>query len=434
MMRRGILLTIAIGLTSVFVVFLARWRSPETAPETAQGERATTESPSPNVITLDKDTREKIGLKVAPLEPQAFADAISATGVVSPNETRLAHIRVLAPGRAEQVQVRVGDRVETGQPLLVYDNVEVGQLIGDYVAGVAAVERALADVEVAKRSLERAAALVDVGGLGRSEYERREAEEKRAVAEATSAKASVANIERRLQRFGFDANELAQLRTSPADAAPRSRTTIRAPFSGVVTAANVASGEVVDTERELFTVVDLSTVWVIADVYQKDIALVRRGQDAHITSETYPGETFAGRITYVSDVLDPNTRTAKVRCEVPNRDGRLKLQMFVSVAIPTSTVRKDALVVPSDAVQQIDQDTVVFVQTGDDTFEKRVIQVGVGAGRWVPVLAGLKPGERVVTEGAFMLKSKLRAASIGEGAERDEKEKGKAKTSGKDGR
>jgi cobalt-zinc-cadmium efflux system membrane fusion protein len=230
------------------------------------------------------------------------------------------------------------------------------------------------------------------------------------------------NIERRLQRFGLSADDLTRLRASSGDATSWSRTTVRAPFAGVVTAANVAPGEAVDTERELFTVADLTTVWVVGDLYQRDIASVRRGQEAQITTESYPGETFIGRITNVSDVLDPSTRTAKVRCEVPNRDGRLKLQMFVTMGIPTATAR-DALVVPAAAVRQIDNDTVVFVQTGDESFEKRVVEAGAGSGGWVPVLSGLKVGERVVTEGGFMLKSKLKAASIGEGEEKEEQEK-----------
>lgn len=430
--RRHGLFVGGIALAAVVLASLfSGWWSSSDSPPPAPAETEAPESATPNVITLDEETREKIGLKVQPLEPRAFAEVIQATGVVGPNETRVAHVRLLAPGRVEEVHVRAGDRVEAGQPLLVYDNVEVGQLIGDYVAAAADVERAAAGAVVAQRSVERAAKLVDVGGLARGEYERREAEHKRALAEVTSARASVASVERKLQRFGLDANELAQLRKSPGDAASSSRTTVRAPFRGVVTAADVAPGEAVDTARELFTVADLSTVWVIGDVYQKDIAVVRRGQQAQVTSESYPGETFTGRITNVSDVLDPQTRTVKVRCEVPNRDGRLKLQMFVTIGIPTSTVRKDTLVVPAASVQRIDDDTVVFVQTGDDTFEKRVIEIGAGAGGWVPVLAGLKIGERVVTDGAFMLKSKLKAGSIGEGEEKEEQEaKGKRSRGG----
>ena len=419
--RRGVLIG-AVILAVVFIFVVGRWRSTSETAEPASTEREAAESAAPNVITIDDRTRDTIGLKVQAVEQRPFADVIQANGVVTPNETRVAHVRLLAPGRVEQVHVRVGDRVQSGQPLLTYDNVDVGELVGDYLGAAAAVDRAAADADVAKRALERATKLVEVGGLSRGEYERREAEHKRALAEVTTVRAAMTNIERRLQRFGLDANDLARLRTSSGDAASSSRTTVRAPFGGVVTAADVAPGEAVDTQRELFTIADLSTVWVIGDLYQKDIASVRRGQEAQITTESYPGETFIGRITHVSDMLDPSSRTAKVRCEVPNRDGRLKLQMFATMGIPTTTAR-DALVVPAAAVQQVDDDAVVFVQTGEESFEKRVVEVAAGNGGWVPVLSGLKVGERVVTEGGFMLKSKLKAASIGEGEEKEEKEK-----------
>ena len=419
--RRGILIG-GVILAVVFIVVVGRWRSSSGTAEPDSTEREATESAAPNVITIDERTRDTIGLKVQAVEQRPFADVIQATGIVTPNETRVAHVRLLAPGRVEQVHVRAGDRVQSGQPLLTYDNVDVGELVGNYLSAAAAVERAAADADVANRALERATKLVDVGGLSRGEYERREAEHKRALAEVTTARAGTTNIERRLQRFGLSVDDLTRLRGSSGDATSWSRTTVRAPFAGVITAANVAPGEAVDTERELFTVADLSTVWVVGDLYQRDIASVRRGQEAQITTESYPGETFIGRITNVSDVLDPSTRTAKVRCEVPNRDGRLKLQMFVTMGIPTATAR-DALVVPAAAVQQIDDDTVVFVQTGEASFEKRVVEAGAGSGGLVPVLSGLKVGERVVTDGGFMLKSKLKAASIGEGEEKEEKEK-----------
>lgn len=419
--RRGVLIG-GVILAVVFIILVGRWRLSSGTAEPASTGREVPESAAPNVITIDERTRDTIGLKVLAVEQRPFADVIQATGVVTPNETRVAHVRLLAPGRVEEVHVRVGDRVQSGQPMLSYDNVDVGELVGNYLSAAAAVDRAAADADVAKRALERATKLVEVGGLSRGEYERREAEHKRALAEVTTARAAMTNIERRLQRFGLAADDLTRLRASSGDATSWSSTTVRAPFAGVVTAANVAPGEAVDTERELFTVADLSTVWVVGDLYQRDIASVRRGQEAQITTESYPGETFIGRITNVSDVLDPSTRTAKVRCEVPNRDGRLKLQMFVTMGIPTATAR-DALVVPAAAVQQIDNDTVVFVQIGDESFEKRVVEAGAGSGGWVPVLSGLKVGERVVTEGGFMLKSKLKAASIGEGEEKEEKEK-----------
>jgi cobalt-zinc-cadmium efflux system membrane fusion protein len=196
---------------------------------------------------------------------------------------------------------------------------------------------------------------------------------------------------------------------------------VRAPFAGTVVAAEVAVGEAVDTEHVLFTIADLSTVWVIGDVYQRDIGRVHVGQQAQIVSETYPGQTFTGRMTNVGDVIDSSTRTAKIRFEVPNANGRLKLQMFVRLQIPTA-VAKPSLVLPVAAIQEIDGASVIFVQRSERTFERRAVETGPQVGGWVLISVGLKTGERVVTDGAFMLKSKLKAATIGEGEE-EEKEK-----------
>jgi cobalt-zinc-cadmium efflux system membrane fusion protein len=335
---------------------------------------------------------------------------IQTTGVVMPNETRVAHVRPLAPGRVEQVHVRTGDRVAAGQALVTYDNIEMGQLAGEYRAAAAAVERAEAEADVARRALERAGRLVESGGISRAEYERRDAEHKRAVAGISTERAAMANVEQKLRRFGVVSNELSLRGTGDAGSGA-SRSVLRAPFAGVVTATSVAPGEAIDTQTELLTVADLANVWVLGDIYQKDLGAVRRAQEALITVESYLGETFSGRITNISDVLDPASRTAKVRVEVPNRDNRLKLQMFVSMQVPTAETRS-TIVVPSVAIQEINEQPVVFVQAGDDRYEKRVVKVGPAQRDVVPVLDGLKAGERVVTTGAFMLKSKLQASSI----------------------
>ena len=221
-----------------------------------------------------------------------------------------------------------------------------------------------------------------------------------------SARAAVTSLERKLRRLGISQEELESFRNG-ADPNSASRSVVTAPFSGVVTDVHAAPGELINPDRELFTVADLTRVWLQGDVYQKDIAKIRVGQDAQVTVDAYPGETFSGRVTHVSDVLDPDTRTAKVRCEVPNRDGRLKLQMFATLALPISTARK-ALVIPARAVQDIDGVPTVFVRVGEERFEQRAVRVGAAVGESVEVMGGLKNGERVVTEAALMLKSRLK--------------------------
>jgi cobalt-zinc-cadmium efflux system membrane fusion protein len=170
---------------------------------------------------------------------------------------------------------------------------------------------------------------------------------------------------------------------------------------------------VIDNEDQIFSIADLSRVWVQAEVYEKDLGRVQVGQNAIVRVDTYPDEQFAGRVTYISDVLDPQTRTARVRCEVPNPGTRLKLDMFATVHVPTK-FNRTAIAVPSAAIQQVEQSAVVFVRRADTRFEARRVQAGNTVAGLVEIVSGLKEGESVVTEGAFHLKSIIAGKELGE--------------------
>ena len=401
---------IAGALAVVLAIVAATWwRSAQSAePTTAkqeEREREKTEAAS-KAIEIEPDIQRAAGLADQAAERRAISETIQTTGVVGPDETRLARIRPLAEGRVSRVAVRVGDRVSAGQTLLVYDSVTAGEFVSEYRAAVATLERAAADVEVARRAVERADNLVEIGGIAKGERDRRAAEHQRAIAEMNSARASVTNLEQKLTRLGMSRKDLEQIR-SGGDVDAAARSAVSAPFGGVVTEVHAAPGEVITPERELFVIADLSRVWIQGDVYQKDIARIQVGQNAVVSIDAYPGETFTGKVTYVSNVLDPDTRTAKVRCEFPNRDGRLKVQMFATVALPVSMPR-ETLVIPSRAVQDIDGVPTVFVRVDEEKFETRPVRIGAAIGDSVEVAEGLKPGERVVTDGALMLKSRLK--------------------------
>lgn len=397
------------GVAALVIVVAAFWArsGPSSSSEAREsGEAAEPASKAPASLEIEPDIQRAVGLKDVPVEQRAVAETIQTTGVVGPDETRLARIRPLADGRITTVAVRVGDRVAAGQTLLTYDSITAGDLISEYRTGAASLERATADADVAKRSLDRADNLLELGGVAKGERERRAAEHQRALAEVNSARAVVTSLERKLSRLGVSPEELEGFRKG-ADPNAASRSAVTAPFAGVVTEVHAAPGELINPERELFTVADLSRVWLQADVYQKDIAKIRVGQDAQVTVDAYPGETFSGRVTHISDVLDPGTRTAKVRCEVANRDGRLKHQMFATLALPVSAPR-ESIVIPATSVQDIDGVPTVFVRVDDEHFETRPVRIGSTFGDSVEVAEGLKTGERVVTEGALMLKSKLK--------------------------
>jgi cobalt-zinc-cadmium efflux system membrane fusion protein len=245
-----------------------------------------------------------------------------------------------------------------------------------------------------------------MGAVAKAERERRAAEHQRAQTEINSARAGVTNLAQKLRRLGVSEDQLLRVQRGD-DINVASRSVLSAPFAGVVLQVTTAPGETITPERELFTVADLSRVWLQADVYQKDIAKIRVGQNALVTVDSYPGETFTGRIAHVSDTLDPTTRTAKVRCEVQNRDGRLKFQMFATLALPVSATH-GALVIPGRSVQDIDGVPTVFVRIDDERFQPRSVRVGLSVGDDVEIVEGLKHGDAVVTEGALMLKSKLK--------------------------
>ncbi|MFB3905272.1 MAG: efflux RND transporter periplasmic adaptor subunit [Acidobacteriota bacterium] len=366
-----------------------------------------------SIVTLHPEAQAKFEFKVAQVQTRAAQRMIEATGSIQANQTRVAHIRPLARGRIEEVFVRLGDRVRAGQPLLRYDNVELGEAVGQYVAALAAIERSDSETDVAKRALERARSLVDLGAVAKAELQRREAEYRNALAETERQKAEAAQAEEKLHRFGMTHPEIHKL-TAGADSdyhREASHSVLTAPFAGVVTQFNASPGESIDAEDELMTVSDLTVVWVQADLFEKDIRFVREGNTAEVRVAAQPDRVFKGRITYVGDILDPHTRTAKVRVEVPNPEGMLKVEMFATVRIPTA-IMGPALMVPVDSVVKVEDHMVVFVKR-QNGFDKRPVELGRQVGDWVEVTEGLEEGETVVTEGAFLLKSELKKAELG---------------------
>jgi cobalt-zinc-cadmium efflux system membrane fusion protein len=215
------------------------------------------------VITLDEEAEEEIGIELETAQLRSTTGTFQITGIVGPNQTRQAHIRPLSRGRVEKVYIRTGDRVRAGQPLVSYDNIELGELISEYETAKANLEKANAGAEVSKRSVERAQKLTELGAVTGAELEKRDAEYKSSVASINVQRAQAAMIEQKMRRFGLTD---ADFQILEGGANKRSsgvlHTVLRSPFDGVIIKAEVAESEVVYSERELFTVANLSTVWV----------------------------------------------------------------------------------------------------------------------------------------------------------------------------
>ena len=293
-----------------------------------------------NLVEMSVSAQQHIGMVVAPAALSQLNEYLRATGTVQPIDSRVGVVGPLARGRIVEIRVKVGDRVEAGQALAVFDNIEAGELLSQEQSARADLERLKAQLIPAARQAERSRRLADIGAGAEKDYESSKAEKERIEADIRSQQALIEGIRQRLRRFGI------------SDDSPRGTflTPLKASFSGVVTKAQASPGDVVEAGRDVFTVADLSRVWVQAEVYEKDLGRIRIGQSAFITVDTYPNQPFEGKVAYISDVLDPQTRTAHVRCEVANHDLRLKTDMFANIELPTK-FSKQALAVSESALQ-----------------------------------------------------------------------------------
>ena len=345
-----------------------------------------------NFVTLELAALKRSAIEVNPVRMTRLTEYLQVTGTVQPAGGRVSQVRSPANGRLLEVLVRVGDRVRAGQELARLDNRDAAELAAQLAAAKAELERLRVLLASQSRQAERNRRLSEIGAAPAKDYEQSRTEKEALEGSIRAQESAIAGIAARLDRAGKP---------------------ISAPLAGIVIKAGAGPGELVDPGTELFTVADLSHVWVQAEVYEKDLGKVEIGQPASIRVDTYPDESFSGRVTYVSDALDPQTRTARVRCEAPNPSSRLKLDMFATVQLPTRHSRQ-ALAVPVGAIQQLDGKNVVFVRQSPTRFEAREIKTGAVVSGRMEILSGLREGEMVVTMGAFHLKSILAGKELGE--------------------
>ena len=369
---------------------------PEAAPEKAPRQES-------GLISMELEAQKRVGLEIAPAKMAQLDEYLQVTGTVQPVNSRVGQVRSMARGRVLEVLAKVGDRVRAGQELARIDNLDAGELTAQMFSARAELQRLRVLQAGQARQVERNRKLAEIGAAPKKDYEQSRAEQQALEESARSQEGVISGIGARLRRFGrTDADPNAPVVTAAT-----------ASFDGIVTKAVVAPGEVVDAGTELFTVADLSRVWVQAEAYEKDLGRIRVGQPAIIHVDTYPGQAIAGQVTYISDALDPQTRTAKVRCEVANAGLKLKLDMFATVQLPTTFSRR-ALAVPAGAIQQLDGKTVIFVRRSPTQFELREIRPGKTVSGRVEVLAGLREGEDLVVIGSFHLKSIVAGKNLGE--------------------
>lgn len=347
-------------------------------------------------VEITPEAQQRSRIVVTPAATTLMIQRLQTTGTVQAIDSSIAHIRPLTRGSLQDVLVKVGDRVVAGQVLAQLDNIEAGEILAQYQSAQADRQRLKIQLAAQQHQVERNRRLAEIGAVPRKEYELSLAEQQGLQEGIRAQESTIAGFAARLRRFG--------IADPSGDAAPM--TAIRAPFAGVIIRAAAAPGDVVEASAELFSVANLSSVYVQAQVYEKDLGQVRIGQTASITVDSYPGEHFTGRVVSIGDLIDPQTRTVAVRCHVANPGTRLKLDMLATVQLPTSMERA-AISVPADAVQDIEGKPTVFVQSSSSQFSTRRVETGSSSDGRIEIIRGLKDGEPVVSKGAFAVKSIL---------------------------
>lgn len=349
------------------------------------------------VIHLAPEALRLASFKTAAVERRLLTEGLRLTAVIKPNEDRLAHVSPRIPGRVVQVRKLLGETVKTGDILAVLDSVELGKAKADYL-------KFQALTRVHEKNYQRERRL----------FEQKIASQKEVLdAEAAylTAKAEFEAAHAMLHLYGLSDEETHRLTWQTRE--PISHFPLLSPFSGIVAEKDLTIGEVVSPEKHVYTIADLSTLWIQLDVYEKDLAKIQRGQQVAIIADSYPQETFHGAISYIGSLLNETTRTIPTRVEIPNPGDRLKPGMFASAVIATQEdSAATALVVPADAVQRVAGETIVFVPSGEGMFARRQVIVGKQSDGWIEVKEGIQAGEQVVTEGSFALKSELLKATL----------------------
>ncbi|UVT16133.1 MAG: efflux RND transporter periplasmic adaptor subunit [Nitrospira sp.] len=348
----------------------------------------------PGFVRLTPEELSRMQLELTPVVQGQILSHREFPATVQANQNELAEVTTLIRGRVVKVHVDVGQDVKNGALLAMLHSVDLGVAEGDYLkAGARLHEAELAHL--------RAKDLYDNKAVSLAELQRREAAMKTARAELREGK-------NRLELLGVPPEEIDRL---DRELTIKADMPLRAPFDGRVITRNITRGEVVETEQKLFTVANLTDVWVIGNVPEKDVRFIRKDQKVNVVVAAYPHAIFSGTITYVGDVLDPATRTMSLRVTVPNTDRLLKPEMFAIVSVYVAS-GPDALSVPLAAIQDGPAGKMVFVQRGAGAFEARTVKLGNEESDVVSVLEGVKAGEQVVTKGSFALKSEMERHKI----------------------
>lgn len=342
-------------------------------------------------LTLTSEEAARAGIKVEPLNPQKQSSSIVVTATIQADQDRIARVSPRTEGRIIAAPVRLGDRVRAGQVLASLDSVAVGE-------AHASLMQAQSELRIAEADLKRAEALVADEIIPRKDF-------LRAQSERDKAAASLRAATDRLRLLGGNPG---------AGGRATSSFPVTAPFAGAVIEKKATLGDLASPNESMFTVADLSRVWIVADLPEAAVSQVRIGAQARVSVPSYPDELFGGRVSYIGAALNKETRTVAARIELSNADGRLKPDMFATATIEVTGDTREVMSVPDAAVVLMQGQPTVFVFE-QGAYVARPVQTGERNSGRTALTGGVRAGEQVVTAGAYELKARKQKSQLGHG-------------------
>jgi len=363
-------------------------------PAAHAGEKKDEHAEGKEELTLTSDEAQRAGVKVEEITSQLMGESVVVTATIQPDQERLAKVAPRIEGRVTSAPVKLGEHVRAGQTLATLDSVAVGEAHAAWV-------HAQSELRIAEADFNRAQALDRDEIIPRKDF-------LRAQSDRDKAAAALRVAADRLRLLG------GQAQAGGASGASVSGFAVTAPFAGTVIEKKLTLGDLASPSEPLFTVADLSRVWILADLPEASLAKVRVGAKASVSVAAYPGEVFRGTVGHIGAMLSKESRTVGARIEVANVDGRLKPEMFATATIEASGKQSAVISLPDAAIVLLAGQPTVFVFE-QGAYEARSVEPGERlAGRTV-LVSGLKSGEQVVTAGAYALKARSLKSQLGHG-------------------
>ena len=364
----------------------------EDVAETSPARASNAAAKKPGEVVVPPDSPKLQQIRIARVDAAMVpTDQVVAPGRIEVNPNRVSHVGLPVAGRITTVLVKIGDYVHQGQPLFSIDSPDVEGAMGADVQAGAGVNQARANLLKAEKDADRARDLLEHGAVPQKDVINAENALAQAKASLEQAEAVKRQAVSRIEVFGLKPGQFGQ------------KLTVHAPISGKVLELSVVPGEYRnDTTNPVMTIADLSTVWVSSDVPETYIRFIQLGEHLDLELAAYPGRTFTGRVMRIADMVDPQTRTIKVRAEINNPAGMLRPEMFGKIRHVESTESRP--VVPEGAIIQDETRSTVFVETSPGHFQQTPVTLGAHVQQGVAVLSGVRAGDRVVVDGAMLLK------------------------------